>query len=749
MRPFPGFSPRSSVRLRRPATRVLLVIGMTLAVMLSFGIVSGPGFLGDGPGATMTVRARGSLGSEVMSVSVAGTELARFTVDTEWRDYEVETPSTAGAPDVRIAFTNDQYRPRDRNLWVDSVTYGGRTYESEAGSTFSTGVWSNGGRCRPGYFRHELLACNGYLDFGDLPGVDTAETVGEDRAGTTIVVTAAGDVGNELLELLIDGKPVVVFRLVDGGNLYHGTRMTEHRVRLPRALTVEQVSVAFINDRYDDGIDHNVRFGGIAVDGEVHGPDSWEVEYPSWLNPARCGTSWETSDVLACTGRLVFAGGTPLPAPATTVLAAEPLTGVVTHPPTTAAPSVSALPSIVPTTVTTAAPTSASVAPPPSPVPTTAPPPPPPPPPSTAPVTVAPTPTTTSGAPAPAPGHGDGHDAGPGEGHGGPVDAVAFETLRNDDTKFSRFAHLPSDQLPQDQLTFATSHPDNGSVGDGQFRVACEYSHFANDDPIVFPGQPGRSHLHLFFGNTTANAHTTTDSLINSGGGTCNGFELNRSAYWTPALLDGAGNAVVPDQIILYYKTKKPHAVQPLPQGLKMIAGNTDHHGGFAASPNLHWSCGGSGHAYNRAGHIPDCGGDTINATIAFPNCWDGANLDAPDHRSHLMTIDENHDCPASRPVRLPQITILLYYPGAADTSGWYISSDRHDGLNARAGSTLHADWYGGWNNHTMDLWTDGCMKAARNCSYGQTGTSRQLARLNPQQAYTGPNVLALPPGAR
>ena len=26
---------------------------------------------------------------------------------------------------------------------------------------------------------------------------------------------------------------------------------------------------------------------------------------------------------------------------------------------------------------------------------------------------------------------------------------------------------------------------------------------------------------------------------MNSGGATCNGFELNRSAYWSPALLDG------------------------------------------------------------------------------------------------------------------------------------------------------------------------------------------------------------------
>ena len=149
-----------------------------------------------------------------------------------------------------------------------------------------------------------------------------------------------------------------------------------------------------------------------------------------------------------------------------------------------------------------------------------------------------------------------------------------FEPLRNTQSKFTRYANVPSTELDLAALTEAASRPDNGTVGDGQFRAACEYSHFSYDDPIVFPGQPGRSHLHMFYGNTEADAFTTTDSLVNSGGATCNGFELNRSAYWSPALLDGEGNIVVPDAIILYYKTKQPANVKPMPQGLQMIAGN-------------------------------------------------------------------------------------------------------------------------------------------------------------------------------
>ena len=53
-----------------------------------------------------------------------------------------------------------------------------------------------------------------------------------------------------------------------------------------------------------------------------------------------------------------------------------------------------------------------------------------------------------------------------------------------------------------------------------QFLVECLYSHAAADDPIVYPGQPGHSHLHMFFGNTEVDAFTTVESLRN-GDTTC------------------------------------------------------------------------------------------------------------------------------------------------------------------------------------------------------------------------------------
>ena len=111
-------------------------------------------------------------------------------------------------------------------------------------------------------------------------------------------------------------------------------------------------------------------------------------------------------------------------------------------------------------------------------------------------------------------------------------------------------------------------------VEGGQFRIACEFSHFGYDDPLVFPGQPGASHLHTFFGNTDTNAFSTPASILNTGGATCNGQELNRTAYWVPALFDTAGNARIPERIVVYYKGEglANGKAEPYPPGAAMIA---------------------------------------------------------------------------------------------------------------------------------------------------------------------------------
>ncbi len=67
-----------------------------------------------------------------------------------------------------------------------------------------------------------------------------------------------------------------------------------------------------------------------------------------------------------------------------------------------------------------------------------------------------------------------------------------------------------------------------------EFQADCAVTHTAPDDPIVYPGQPGKSHYHTFMGNTSTDAGSTTASPY--GGDTTCLAPADASAYWMPSL---------------------------------------------------------------------------------------------------------------------------------------------------------------------------------------------------------------------
>ena len=68
--------------------------------------------------------------------------------------------------------------------------------------------------------------------------------------------------------------------------------------------------------------------------------------------------------------------------------------------------------------------------------------------------------------------------------------------------------------------------------GRGSFSVECPYDHTLNDDPIVYPNQPGVSHSHDFFGNVSTTASSTYDSMLASH--TSCGYLADTAGYWNP-----------------------------------------------------------------------------------------------------------------------------------------------------------------------------------------------------------------------
>ena len=277
-------------------------------------------------------------------------------------------------------------------------------------------------------------------------------------------------------------------------------------------------------------------------------------------------------------------------------------------------------------------------------------------------------------------------------------------------------------------LRIKASSDDIPDVGyGGAFRTECAFSHMSFDDPIVFPGKPGASHLHAFFGNTGADAFSTQQSLANSGNSTCSGGIANRTAYWIPALIDTrTGTPVVPAFTIWYYKTFTIPAypltkTQPLPSGLRMIAGDA-----HATAPQnvTHWTCFGVGGTDSAT--IPNCNpGESVQLTVNFPACWDGVNLDSVDHKSH-MTYAGAEGCPNSHPVPVPNIILNVRYlvqePNQA--TYWRLASD-HNGNPA--GLSAHADWFDGWMPSVRDIWVEHCDRYPVDCSVNNLGDGTKL----------------------
>jgi Domain of unknown function (DUF1996) len=275
---------------------------------------------------------------------------------------------------------------------------------------------------------------------------------------------------------------------------------------------------------------------------------------------------------------------------------------------------------------------------------------------------------------------------------------------------------------------------DRGNPSDiGAFRVPCAPTHFGFDDPIVSPGKPGASHLHMFFGNTGTDAYSTVDSINDSGNSSCGGGILDRTAYWVPAMIDGQGNVVLPESAIFYYKTGylgiKPQDVKALPSGLRIIAGDKNL---SSAQGQGHWGCNevyiGHKDAIRDVVDDPRCGpGKHVTLGVDFPQCWDGQNLDAADHHSH-MANPVNGACPADHPVPLPVITFNVNFrippDGAHD---WHLSSDMYDYKALGGGYSAHADWWNGWEPTIEQTWIENCNNASKDCHAYLLGDGRTL----------------------
>jgi Domain of unknown function (DUF1996) len=348
--------------------------------------------------------------------------------------------------------------------------------------------------------------------------------------------------------------------------------------------------------------------------------------------------------------------------------------------------------------------------------------------------------------------------------------------------------------------------------GIGLFDTQCEFSHRASDDPIVFPGEPGRSHPHDFIGNHTTNAFSTPDSLRK--GRTSCARNADTAAYWFPTLYrDETRAPITPRTIRADYSAGRRDfaSIQPFPPEFRMIAGDakaSDRQVGevvdWACPPGKMLEAGRSPdnspraqalraaiaqfaaaaaksrkrmaglrvsirryrqalrrrsargraavrprralkkrlrayrrerRAYRRARNeranrqsalesylfgggtsIPTCapGADLI-LRIRFPDCWDGRNVDSPDHKSHVAYSRYSKEqggwvCPGSYPVLVPMLQLTVLYPTSGGPDVRLSPGDVDAG---------HADFMNGWNQEKLAELVRTCLNTDRYCGGG------------------------------
>jgi hypothetical protein len=322
--------------------------------------------------------------------------------------------------------------------------------------------------------------------------------------------------------------------------------------------------------------------------------------------------------------------------------------------------------------------------------------------------------------------------------------------------------------------------PSQPAGSGGSFRFICHHTNLLNDDPTVYPNQPGVSHLHDQTGNYNWSAYSNYGNLRIGGGSGCNdvlGWDWlnksvasapvvrqnwagNRTPYWQPALLDGKGNVRLTDLVEFYYKRHKigdpacsdwTPAPDPrrnigkcvkLPNGIKFIFGaDVPNHVYPSNEEHFTFNCVYNNGANSHLGTLRDVltfceaqaksTGQRQQVVLRnnAPECWDGVHLDSANHRSHMAYSSYGNgygyqQCPSTHPFVIPTFTWQSWYSilPTDDTSTWKLScSDMFGGTDI--GDCMHVD-YGpaAWDPVVLNMWENGCINTELNCNSGDMG---------------------------
>ncbi|TFK20052.1 hypothetical protein FA15DRAFT_578117, partial [Coprinopsis marcescibilis] len=291
-------------------------------------------------------------------------------------------------------------------------------------------------------------------------------------------------------------------------------------------------------------------------------------------------------------------------------------------------------------------------------------------------------------------------------------------------------------------------------------RFPCSQLVVERFDPLVTPGIVS-PHVHQIVGGNAFNiTMSPSNDLPSLSTCTTCSFTEDLSNYWTAVLYfrhkNGSFERVpqIPEELVgpanggmtLYY-IQNAAKVTAFPKGFRMIVGDPalrSYNTSSLEAQNLSFRCLNAGFGNpdeGNGGPIADPGTDTrhlptnpckggVRSEIFFPYCWDGVNLDTPDHKSHMVYPTRGKQCPETHPVVVPQIFIEIVWDTKKFNHLWEegASNPFLFSHGDPTGYGQHADYIFGWEGDSLQRAMDQCTSYGGPC---RTLKSQSIESIN------------------
>ncbi|HKN51265.1 MAG TPA: DUF1996 domain-containing protein [Amycolatopsis sp.] len=115
-----------------------------------------------------------------------------------------------------------------------------------------------------------------------------------------------------------------------------------------------------------------------------------------------------------------------------------------------------------------------------------------------------------------------------------------------------------------------------------------------------------------------------------------------------------------PASVKITFTSGGARRVVAMPKFLRVLYGDAKQSTNGPANARASWTC--TGFEDRLTDHYPICPqGSDVERIHAFPNCWDGKNIDSTNHRTHIVFADQAGRCPQGFK-NVPQLVMTLVY---------------------------------------------------------------------------------------